>query len=156
MIRARSAPRSAAVITNPARSEWQPDRSRPLQHIASRCPRCFDPLVPLQRIRPDRETGRNTGPSVMSAAETQSRRSATGRTCQPCGMAFSTPLRNHSAWAAVCRWWTPTTLLLIRRRGGDRGGRCAISRAAARAAVSAVSRRCGPARLQARLAGRCR
>ena len=44
------------------------------------------------RGRPERDTGRNTGPSVISAAESHSRTRATGRTCRPVGIAFSTPL----------------------------------------------------------------
>ena len=44
------------------------------------------------RILPDRDTGQNTGPSVIPAASSQSRTRATGRMNSPCGIAFSMPL----------------------------------------------------------------
>ncbi|WP_342148165.1 hypothetical protein [Methylorubrum sp. SB2] len=48
-----------------------------------------------ERTRPDRDTGRNSGPSVIPTASNHSRSSATGRMNHPCGIACMWKLKQR-------------------------------------------------------------
>lgn len=90
MIRAMSALRSAAVVMNPARRECAPNDDVSSPAAAAYCVRiaatdCVGRRAGLAsriviRTRPDRDTGRNTGPDVMPPSFSHSRTKATGRT----------------------------------------------------------------------------